>query len=785
MTLSRRALLASTALVVARPVLAQQRAAYPDRALPIPARVADLLGRMTLEEKAAQLCCLWAGKTRLIDRTSGLFDPARAKAAIPDGIGQIARPSDTFGTASGVRQPFREPADAVAFINGIQRHCVEQTRLGIPALFHEETAHGLMVKGATSFPIPTALGSSFDTELVEQVFTLVARQARIRGITVGLSPVLDIVRDPRWGRNEEFFGEDPFHVGAMGLAAVRGLQGTARPIAGDRIFATLKHFVHGTPQGGVNTAPADMSERTLRALYLPPFAKSIGAGHAAIVMPSYNEVAGVPAHADRPLLQETGRGLLGFRGVYMSDYNAIDRLVSDHHVAADKKEAALLAMKAGVDVDLPDSACYTHLPELVRTGRLPMERLDEAVARVLALKFEAGLFENPYVDEKRAARVLADPAGLALARRAAERSLVLLKNDGILPLDPAQPRRIALIGPNAVAPRLGGYARAPEDGDVGILAGLKAAAGKAMVIEQADGVWITQPSTMLRPEIASIRVVPPAENAARVAEAVALAQRCDTVILVVGDNEQVTREAVTPGLPGDRRTLGLFGDQDALVEALLATGKPIVAVLVNGRPLAVTTLAERANALVESWYPGQQGGHAIADVLFGRVNPGGKLSVSLPRAVGEIPITYDRHPSSGLYPYVEGKAQPLFPFGHGLSYTTFDVSAPRLSAARIAPSGKVQVEVDVANTGTRDGDEVVQLYIRDEQSSVPRPMLELKGFRRVTLKPGARTTVHFELGPDELGFWDVDMNWSVEPGSFRISAGNSSAALKHTQLVVA
>jgi beta-glucosidase len=468
----------------------------------------------------------------------------------------------------------------------------------------------------------------------------------------------------------------------------------------------------------------------------------------------------------------------------MSDYNAIDRLVSDHHVAGDKKEAAVLAMKAGVDIDLPDSACYVNLPDLVRAGRVPVESVDAAVARVLALKFEAGLFENPYVDEKRAARVLADPAGAGLARKAAQKALVLLKNDGILPLDPAKPTKIALIGPNSVVPRLGGYSRAPER-DVGIFDGLKAAAGKGVTIEQADGAWLAQQSKILRPETAPMRPVPPAENQARIAQAVEVAKRSDIILLVVGDNEQITRESVISALPGDRRALGLFGDQDALVDALLETGKPIVALLINGRPLAVTKLAEKANALVEGWYLGEQGGHAVADMLFGRTNPGGKLSVSFPGSAGDLPVWYDRHPSADLYPYVEGKALPLFPFGHGLSYTSFELSAPRLSADRIAPDGKVQVEVDVANTGSRDGDEVVQIYIRDEQSSVPRPVKELKGFRRVTLKKGEQTTMRFELGPDELGFWDMDMKWSVEPGTFRISAGNSSAALKHTTLTIA
>lgn len=785
MRLSRRALLVAGTAMIGYPALGRaNRLLYRDEAAPLAMRVKDLLGRMTLEEKAAQLCCLWSGKSRIMVPSTGVFDEAKAKMAIPDGIGQIARPSDMFGTNKSVSEPFRDPADAIAFINDVQRFCVEHTRLGIPALFHEETAHGLMVKGATSFPIPTGLGSSFDPDLVEQVFTLVARQARMRGITVGLSPVVDLIRDPRWGRSEEFFGEDPYHVSVMGLAAVRGLQGRSRPIGPDRVFATLKHFVHGTPQGGINVAPADMSERTLRAVYLPSFAKAVAVGHAAIVMPSYNEVAGVPAHADRTLLQGVGRGLLNFQGVYMSDYGAIDRLVTDHRIATDKEEAAVLAMKAGVDIDLPEGANYVHLPALVRAGKIPLESIDAAVARVLALKIEAGLFETPYVDAKRATQVLADPAGRVLARRAAQRSIVLLKNDGILPLATEKPMKLALIGPNSVTPRLGGYSRAPQ-ADVGIWDGLKAALGQAVTLEQADGVWLTQKSSVQRPEIIPLRPVSSADNAVRIAEAVEVAKRSDVIILAVGDNEQITREAVAAALPGDRRSIGLFGDQDALIEALLAIGKPIIAILVNGRPLAVTRLAEQASALLEGWYLGEQGGHAIADVLFGRVNPGGKLSVSIPRDVGELPAFYDRHPSADLYPYVEGRRQPLFPFGHGLSYTSFELSSPRLSADRIAQDGRVRIEVDVANVGDREGDEVVQLYIRDERSSVPRPILELKGFRRVSLAKGQRTTISFELGPDELGFWDIDMRWSVETGSFRISTGASSAALKDAMLTVA
>jgi beta-glucosidase len=782
MKMTRRTLLATTGLALALPALCAALPTYRRASAPVAERVRDLLGRMTLDEKVAQLCSMWMTKVSIVDRDTFAFSPEKAAKAIPHGIGQIARPSDLAGSGRFQTKSFREPEDAVAFVNAVQRYAVEKTRLGIPVLFHEETAHGLAVKGATSFPIPPALGSTWDPALVEQCFVVAGRQARRRGVTVGLSPVLDLVRDPRWGRSEEFFGEDPYHVGVMGAAAVRGLQGPVRPIGPDSVFATLKHFVHGMPQNGLNIGPSDMSERMLRETYLPPFKAAIGA-KAAIVMPSYNEVGGVPSHANDQLLQQTGRGLLGFQGAYFSDYGGVGEIADLHGMADDADGAAILAMRAGVDADLPEGSTYQKLAKLVQAGRVAQASVDAAVGRILALKFEAGLFENPYVDPQRAADVLNEPQAVALARTAAQKAVVLLKNDGVLPLDASSGMRIALIGPNSVKPMLGGYSGWPKAA-VGVLEGLRQAGGN-VTIEQSDGVWITPPvAEGVRPEVPVIRKVPAADNQARIVAAVEVAKRADLVVLVVGDNEQVTREAVAAIVPGDRNSLNLYGDQDALVEAMLACGKPVVTILLNGRPLAVNRLAEKSNALVEGWYLGEQGGNAIADVLFGKVNPGGKLAVTFPRSVGEVPAFYNRHPSADRVPYVEGKRTPLYPFGYGLSYTTFDVSAPRLSKDRIGRNDAFAVEVDVANTGKRDGDEVVQIYVRDTVSSVPRPVLELKAFRRVSVPAGGRTTVRFDLGPDALAFWDRALKWVVEPGTFVISAGNSTDRLKSTKLVV-
>jgi len=782
---TRRALIACAAIAV--PVIARARTGsnepYRDPKASIQNRVRDLLARMTLEEKVSQLRCIWFGKAALLE--AGVFSPTKAQKTLADGIGQIASAGDTAGTTQFSKDNFRTLEATVDLINAIQRHLVENTRLGIPALFHEETAHGLRAREGTIFPNPTALGSTWDPELVEQIFTVVGREARARGVTVALSPVVDLARDPRYGRVEEFFGEDPYLVAQMGIASVRGQQGRTRPLGRNHVYTTLKHFVHAVPLGGLNTAPADISERTLREAFLVPFEQIIKAADPAIIMPSYNELEGVPSHMNVELLQRTGRERLGFKGAYFSDYHGVTNLVNDHRVAANNDEAAILALNAGVDAELPDGRAYTNLPNLVRAGRIDEAKIDAAVARVLALKFEAGLFENPYVDRAAALRSINTPEAIKLVRTAAQKSIVLLKNDGILPLDVSSTLKLAVIGPNAEEALFGGYSGINAKA-VGVLAGVRATAGKHISIEYAEGVRIVEadPSGQ-HLNGKPIRLTNPETNKPRIEEAVAVAQRADVILLVVGDAPEITREAVAEATAGDRSTLGLFGDQDALVEAMIATGKPIIALLINGRPLAVTRLADKANALLEGWYLGQEGGNAFADVLFGKVNPGGKLTVTFPRSVGELPVYYNLHPSAKIRRYVEGKPTPLFPFGYGLSYTTFDISAPRLAKPTIDVGETASVEVDVTNTGKRAGDEVVQLYIRDDVSSVPRPILELKGFRRMTLKPGEKQTVRFELPPDALAFWNIDMQFVVEPGTFTISAGASSANLKTTKLTVA
>ncbi|ABW12695.1 glycoside hydrolase family 3 domain protein [Parafrankia sp. EAN1pec] len=759
---------------------------YRDPARSTAARVADLIERMSLEEKVAQLRSIWISKYKVV-LPDGTFDPARAHVLIPDGIGFVGRPVDAMGMAGFPANWHRSREETIAFVDAVQRYLVEETRLGIPALFHDETAHGFVARGATIFPIPPALASTWDEDLVEEVFTVVAREARSVGSTVSLGPVLDLARDPRYGRVEEFFGEDPYLVGRMGVAAVRGLQGRSRPLAADRMFATLKHFLHASPEGGINAAPAPAHERSLRETYLAPFVDVVREANPAFIMPSYNEVGGLPSHASRDLLQRLGRALLGFEGVYLSDYDALARLISDHRVAAGLGEAAAIGLTAGVDVDLPDGEAFSMLAPLVREGLVDETLVDEALARVLALKFEAGLFEQPYGRLEQAEYNSAE--AVRLARNSATRALTLLTNDGILPLDPNAEIRLAVVGPNAGELYYGGYS-GENDAGVSVLDGLRAAiVGSAITVEHAEGVRLVgaeEEAAMPGPGRAPVLPVDDAENRRRIKDAVAVVERADVVLLVVGDHPAIARETTRPLFPGDRNELGLYGLQEELVEAVVQVGKPVIALLVNGRPIAATRLAAGANALLEGWYLGQETGNAVADVLFGRAEPGGRLPVSVPRASGAVPVYYDRHTSANLYPYVEVDRTPLFPFGHGLGYTTFDISEPVLDRSSIHVGESVGISVEVSNTGNRAGDEVVQLYVRDDVSSVPRPELQLRGFRRITLEPGRSTTVRFVLEPHQLAFWNIDLTERiVEPGTFTISVGRSSTQLRSVTLSVA
>lgn len=763
-------------------------ALYRDPSQPVAARVEDLLRRMTLEEKTAQMVGIWEKKGD-IQTASGDFAADKASRVFPHGLGQISRPSDFRGVdpsqngaagASGeaVNRDARQTAD---YINAAQRWAVEETRLGIPIIMHEEALHGYTARGATSFPQSIALASTWDPALVTRVFSVAAREMRARGAQLALAPVVDVARDPRWGRIEETYGEDPHLVSEMGLAAIRGFQGETLPLAPDKVLVTLKHMTgHGQPENGTNVGPANISERTLRENFFPPFERAVSELPVMAVMASYNEIDGLPSHANRWLLHDVLRDEWNYKGAVVSDYFAIRELNTRHKMFGSIQEAAVRALDAGVDIELPDGEGYNHLPDLVRAGTITEAQIDEAVRRLLTMKFLSGVFEAPYVDAAAAAGKEATPDAIALAREAAQRSMVLLKNDqGVLPLRADRIRKLAVLGTHARDTPIGGYSEVPRH-VVSVLEGLEAEGRGKFEVVYSEAVRVTEARIWAADEV---KLVDPAVNARLIEQAVADARDADVIVMVLGDNEQTSREAWADNHLGDRASIDLLGQQNDLARAIFALNKPTVVLLLNGRPLSVNYLAENAPALIEGWYLGQETGHAVADVLFGRVSPGGKLPVTIARSVGQLPMFYNHKPTSRRG-YLFDTTEPLYPFGYGLSYTSFEMSEPRLARASIGMGESVQVSVDVVNTGRMKGDEVVQLYIHDDQASVTRPVKELKHFRRVTLEPGARTTVTFEIKPSDLWFWNIDMARVVEPGTFTLMAGPNSVDVKTATLTV-
>jgi beta-glucosidase len=750
---------------------------YQTPDLPAARRVEDLLARMTLEEKAAQMRCVWQTKADTLVDASGAFDIARARAAFAhgNGLGQVGRPSDAGGSGHEPEKG-RGPRAQAELTNDIQRFFLEESRLGIPVVFHDECLHGHAAVGGTSFPQPIALGATFDPSLVERLYAMTAAEARARGVHQALTPVVDVARDPRWGRVEETFGEDPYLASRLGVAAVRGFQGDASFRDKSRVIATLKHFVaHGQPEGGQNCGPANVSARELREVFLPPFKAAVEEAGAISVMPSYNEVDGVPSHANRWLLRDLLRGEWGFRGFTVSDYYAIWELehrpeTHGHFVASDKRAAAILAVRAGVNVELPEPDCYLHLPQLVREGALAESELDELVAPLLLWKFRMGLFDDPFVDPDAAAQLVGCAAHEALALEAARDAVTLLRNEGaLLPLDPAAIGTIAVIGPNANRALLGGYSGVPPHATT-VLDGIRAHLGDEVTVLHAEGCRITARGSWNED---AVPLPNPEEDRQMIADAARLAQQADVIVLAIGGNEQTSREAWSRAHMGDRASLDLLGRQGDLVDAMLATGKPVVVLLFNGRPLSITHLSERVPAILECWYLGQETGRAVADVLFGGSNPGGKLPISVPRSVGHLPAFYNHKPSARRG-YLFDDASPLYPFGFGLSYTTFELTNLRLADPVITRDGTTLASVELTNTGAREGTEVVQLYIRDLVSSVTRPVKELKAFRKVRLGAGCSETVELAITPSSLAFYDADMRHVVEPGEFRIMVGTSS-----------
>ncbi len=751
---------------------------YRDPSRSVSERVDDLLTRMSLEEKIAQVGSRWVFE--LLDGVK--FSEPKAASMLAHGLGQVTRL--TGSAPLSVR-------DAAELGNTIQHYLVEQTRLGIPAIIHEECCSGLMALGATAFPQCIGLASTWMPELAEKMAEIIRCQLRGMGAQHGLAPVLDVVRDPRWGRTEESFGEDPLLVSRFGVAYIRGLQGANRQVG---VLATGKHFIgHSFSQAGVNCAPVHLGQHDLWETWLMPFQAAIEEADVATMMNAYPELDGEVVAASHSILTDLLRKQLGFDGLVVSDYGAIPMIHSFHRMAKDNREAAVLALQAGIDLELPSPTCYGHLLlEAVRAGEVEPELLDRAFHRVLKTKFELGLFDAPYVETGQVAACMDTPSQRELAREIARKSLVLLKNDtGLLPLSKTV-RKLAVIGPNANASRnlLGDYSytatlellewNQPEgttafrDVDPAYVA--SHAVRTPSLLTAIQGFVSPEMEVLYAP---GCEVNSPDRSG--FAAAVEVARRADVVVLALGDKCGFTPDC-TSGETRDSADLCLPGVQEELACAVLAIGKPVVIVLINGRPMAIPRLAENVQAILEAWIPGEEGAAAIVETLFGEANPGGKLPITFPRSVGQVPIYYSRKPLGSpdrwYGDYISVPAGPLFPFGHGLSYTRFEYADLTVEPPQVLPGEMVKISFEICNAGERVGDETPQLYLWDLFASSPRPVKELKGFTRLTLQPGETRRVTFCLPVNMLAFYDHDLNLVLEPGEFKVMVGASSEDIR-------
>lgn len=736
---------------------------YKDSHASINSRVDDLLARMTLEEKTAQMQCLYLTFDMEKLMAGGRGDSLFGAADVRNGMGQYSTPSSSAGKP-------RHPREHAQLTNAIQFHFIENGRLGIPLMFSEEALHGFNAVEATNYPTPLALASTWDPELVTSVFTQVAREARSRGTHEVLAPVVDLARDPRWGRSEETYGEDPYLVSRMGVAAVTGFQGATSPLI-DRhhVAATLKHFAaHGSHEGGRNIAPGIVDERTLYDILLLPFTSAVKEANVKCIMPSYNEYNGIPSHANGPLLRGLLRLAWGFQGPVVSDWGGISSLV-DHGVAANDGDAAALALNAGVDLDLPAIKCYRLLADLARKGRVDSALIDQSARRLLTLKFELGLFDHPYADPDEAERLAGCAEHRSTALKAAEEAIILLKNEGnILPLDPASLKTIAVIGPNADRPESGNYASDPKH-IVTVLEATRQRCKGGSEVLFSQGVRLLKDNGTAD----TVRLEDPVENEKRIREAVAIAEKADVVVLCLGAQKEMQREAWADYHRGDNASLDLRSSQNELVRAIRSLGKPVVVLLFSGTPLAFEEIDNSVPAILECWYLGQEAGTAVANVLFGDVNPGGKLPITLPASAGQLPVFYNHKPTRSRS-YIFDRTDPLYPFGYGMSYTTFVIDSVWLDRSAIRKNESVKVFAQVRNSGARKGDEVVQLYLHDVLASVTRPVKELRDFRRVSIAAGATATIQMEITPDKLSFHDINMKYGVEPGAIEVLIGTSS-----------
>ena len=759
----------STTLPFRDPRLSQER------------RVEDLLSRMTIAEKVAQLGCAWS--TALAE--DGAFSEERAKRLLRNGTGHVTR----IGASTGLR-----PNESAAFANRIQRYLAEETRLGIPAIVHEESTAGFTARDADQFPQAIGLASTWDPELLQKMGDIIRRQMVAVGARQTLAPVVDIARDPRWGRVEETYGEDPYLAGRLGVAYVRGVQGDDPK---ERVAATAKHFLgYGLSEGGHNHRPAHIGPRELREIFARPFLALIQEAGVLSVMNAYNEIDGLACGGSAAILTHLLRDELGFDGCVVADYFTTSLLISNHRVAGDKAEAAQMALKAGLDVELPMLDCYAEIESLLDAGKLAMEDIDRSLRRLLGMKVHLGLFENPYVEEGSAAEVYQTDEARQVARELATKSIVLLQNQGdLLPLSPDL-KRIAVIGPCADDVRLlqGDYHYPTH------LEMIYRSEGDAeeSILPKADEVAF-RPGPFFPPTVTPLAGIQKtvaeqtqiihergcgvlSEKDEGIAAAVEAARGAEVAVVFLGG-----RSGLVPGCTSgefrDAANLELTGLQQRLLDEIVATGTPTVACLINGRAFALSAVTRAAKAVLECWIPGEESGHAIADILFGRACPSGRLPLTLPRHVGQVPLYYNRKWSAddiiGFRPeYTDLEASPLFSFGHGLSYTSFAYEDLELDTTSASPEGKIEISVSIRNSGSRTADEVVQLYVSDPVASVTRPLQQLAGFARVALDPKQKSRVRFTLDMSQLAFFDRSMQFVVEPGEVRVQVGASSGDIR-------
>jgi len=753
-------------------------APYRDPALPVEGRVADLLGRMTRAEKIAQLGSVWSFEIVGI----GTLNRERARRLVGNGIGQISRLAGATNLGA---------CEVAALANEVQRFLIEETRLGIPAIIHEETLHGLLSRDAPCFQQSIGAAASWDPALVERMASTLRRRMLATGARQSLAPVLDVTRDPRWGRIEETYGEDPYLAAELGCAYVRGIQGDR---LSEGVIATGKHMVgHGLAEGGLNQAPVHLGPREMRDEQLFPFEAAVREAGIASIMPAYCDVDGVPCHASHELLTGILRDEWGFDGIVASDYIGLQMLVTQHKLTTDPAVAAAVGLRAGVDAELPNTVVYGEpLMRALADGLVDEALVDATVERTLRMKFRLGLFEHPFVEPPSTELLSALAEDEArVARELAVRSLVLVENDGVLPLrrDVAS---MAVIGPIAASARelLGDYAHLlhietllemRHNGNAfgfpltDEIVPADELAGRRTILDEID-------ARMPGVDVQHCRGTGIHDGTdAEIAEAVELARASDVAIVVLGERSGLTDNATT-GEFRDRLDLGFMGRQQELLEAVVATGTPVVLVVVSGRPLAIEWAARHCAAVLLAWVPGEAGPEAIVAALVGDENPGGKLPVSVPRHVGQVPVSYRHHPTGGRSnpkgDYVDGPTSPLWPFGFGRSYTSFELSNLRVDWTQVPTvGGEITVSADVTNTGDRSGDEVVQLYVRDPDATVARPVLELRGFCRVGLAPGDRRTVSFRLSAEQFAHVGADYRRVVEPGVIEVFVGSSSDEL--------